>query len=225
MTEIRELGEELKRVLSGRGWRVLDSILPLLAFLVLNASRGLNTALAGALVMAALLALARVLRRESPVYALGGVGGVLLAGVFAYTSVSDRDFFLPGLISGTITVVVCVVSVAANRPAAAWTSYLARRWPLEWYWHARVLPAYNEVTIGWGVAFAARLALELWLYQSGEIEALGAARVLLGWPYTILLLVLTYLYGTRRLRNLGGPGVVEFKEGKGPPWQGQLRGF
>ncbi len=225
MAKLQELGEELKLVMSGRGGGLLDLFLPLLVFLVLNAFLGLNPALVAALAIAALLGIIRILKHESLVYAFGGLGGLALAAVFAYLSGSGKGFFIPGLISGSITVVLCVVSVAVNRPIAAWTSFVTRRWPLEWYWHPRVLPAYNEVSIGWGVAFAARLAVEFWLYQSGEVNTLGTARIFLGWPYLIVLLILSYLYGMRRLSGLGGPSVKEFKEGKEPPWEGQQRGF
>ena len=112
-----------------------------------------------------------------------------------------------------------------RRPMVAWTSYLARRWPLGWYWHANVLPAYNEVTIAWAVAFSIRLALEFWLFQQDAVNTLGAARVVLGWPFTVGLLIASYLYGLWRLDNLAGPSVEEYKAGQEPPWEGQKRGF
>jgi len=225
VTKYQELKEELIGVLSGRGSRLLDSFAPLLVFLILSPLSNLKIAIYAALGLAAFLAMLRILRRESLVYALGGLGGVSLAAVFALLSGSGRGFFLPGLISGSVTVVLCVVSVALNRPLVAWTSFVTRRWPLDWYWHACVLPAYNEVTIGWAVAFAGRLALEFWLYQQDALGALGTVRILLGWPFIVVLLVITYLYGMWRLRQLGGPSVQEFKEGKEPPWQSQQRGF
>lgn len=225
MTKVHELKEELAGVLSGRGSRLLDSFAPLLVFLIITPLFGLNIAIYAALGLAGLFALLRILRRESLVYALGGLGGVSLAAVFALLSGSGRGFFLPGLISGTVTVVLCVVSVALNRPVVAWTSFVTRRWPLEWYWHPRVLPAYNEVTIVWGVAFAARLILEFWLYQQDALGALGVARIVLGWPFIVVLLVVSYLFGMWRLRKLGGPSVQEFKEGQEPPWESQQRGF
>lgn len=220
-----ELQEEFRSVFSGRGSRLLDSFLPVLVFLTANALIGLNLALIGAVTIAVLLAIFRVVKKDSLVYALGGLGGVVLATVLVRTSGSETGFFLPGLISGGITVLLCVISVAINRPLVAWTSFLTRRWPLKWYWHPQVLPAYNEVTMMWAVAFSARLALEFWLFQQGAVNALGATRVLLGWPYTILLLVASYLYGVWRLGRLRGPGVEEFKTGKSAPWEGQKRGF
>jgi hypothetical protein len=225
MNRIKELQEELKSVLSGRGKKLLDSILPLLIFLIANSLFGVNVALGAALVVTGLFAIVRILKKESLVYALGGLGGVLLAGIFVKLSGSDTGFFLPGLISGAITVVLCTVSVIINRPLVAWTSFIARRWPLDWYWHPNVLPAYNEVTIIWAVAFSARLALEFWLFQREAVNALGITKIILGWPFIVILLIATYLYGLWRLAHLEGPSIDEFKEGKQPPWQGQKRGF
>jgi hypothetical protein len=225
MGKINEIQEELKSVLAGRGSRLLDSFLPLLIFLVANPLFGVDAALLSALAVAGVFALFRIFKKESLAYALGGLGGVLLAGVFVKLSGSESGFFLPGLISGTITIVLCIASVVINRPLVAWTSFIARRWPLGWYWHPKVLPAYNEVTILWAVAFSGRLALEFWLYQQEAVNALGAARIILGWPFIIILLIATYLYGLWRLSNLRGPSVEEFKAGAEPPWEGQKRGF
>ena len=166
-----------------------------------------------------------IARKENLAYALGGLGGTLLAAVFVKLSGSGSGYFLPGFVSGAVTVVLCIVSVAFNRPLVAWTSFITRRWTLAWYWHPQVLPAYNEVTILWAVAFAARLTFEFWLYQQEALGALGTVRILLGWPFIIALLIVSYLYGLWRLGKLGGPGVEEFKAGKAPPWEGQKRGF
>jgi len=225
MSRIKELQEELKSVLSGRGARLLDSFLPLLIFLIANPLFGVNIALWVALGVASLFAIVRIIKKESLVYALGGLGGGLLAGIFVKLSGTDTGFFLPGLISGAITIVLCTISVVINRPLLAWTSFISRRWPLDWYWHPKVLPAYNEVTIIWAVAFSARLALEFWLFQQKAVNALGVTKILLGWPFIVILLIASYLYGLWRLDHLNGPGVEEFKTGKEPPWEGQKRGF
>ncbi|MBN2502687.1 MAG: DUF3159 domain-containing protein [Anaerolineales bacterium] len=225
MSKIKELQAEFQAVFVGRGTQLLDSFLPLLIFLAANLLFGTNVALWAALGVATLLAAYRIFQRQNLVYALGGLGGVVLAAVFVKLNNSAAGFFLPGLISGAITVILCVVSVALNRPVVAWSSFIARRWPLKWYWHPKVLPAYNEVTIMWAVAFAARLALEYWLYQRQAVGALGAIKIFLGWPYTILLLIVSYLYGVWRLGQLHGPSVEEFITDQAPPWEGQKRGF
>jgi len=225
MSKLEELIQEFRTVFAGKGGRLLDSFLPLLLFLIGNPILGLNKALWVALGTAGAVAFYRIFRKQNLVYALGGFGGVLLAAVFVWVSGSDTGFFLPGLISGAVTVILCVVSVVLNRPLVAWTSFITRRWPLGWYWHPRVLPAYNEVTMMWAVAFSIRLALEYWLFRQAAFQALGAVRVALGWPYTVVLLVISYLYGLWRLGKLQGPSIEEFKMGKQPPWEGQKRGF
>jgi hypothetical protein len=122
-------------------------------------------------------------------------------------------------------VVGCLASVLAGRPLVAWTSYVARRWPLAWYWHPRVRPAYSEVTLMWVAFLTLRLLLQLLLFQEQSVGTLAVIQVVSGWPATIVLLVLSYLYGTWRLRHLRGPSVEEFKAGTEPPWEGQRRGF
>lgn len=225
MDKLRELREELSGILSGKGSRLIDSFLPPVVFLIANSAASLTIALWSAVAVSLAFAVYRLMRKENLIYALGGLGGTLVAAVFAGISGEGSGFFLPGFFSGATTVILCIVSVAFNRPLVAWSSFITRRWPLEWYWHPQILPAYNEVTIAWAVAFSARLTFEFWLYQQDAVGALGTTRILLGWPFIVLLLIGTYLYGLWRLAKLQGPSVEEFKAGKAPPWEGQKRGF
>ena len=63
------------------------------------------------------------------------------------------------------------------------------------------------------------------IYKGYYKETLGVIQVLTGWPGTALILMLSYVYGIWRLKKLGGPSVLEFIDGKEPPWEGQKRGF
>jgi hypothetical protein len=220
----RELLEELRTVFSGRS-NLLDSILPPTIFVLLNAFLGFEVALWGSLAVALIITVLRLLRHQPLGYALGGLGGVLLAVLVAWLLGRAEGYFLPNIITGAGLSLLCVVSVLAGRPMVAWTSYVVRRWPLAWYWHLRVRPAYSEVTLAWAVFFALRLAVQLWLLREQVAGFLSIVNVLAGWPATLALLVISYLYGTWRLRNLGGPSVEEFQAGAGAPWEGQRRGF
>lgn len=225
MNKLQELWEELKQVFGGKGVKLLDAALPVVVFLAANPRLGLILALILSVVTAAVFALVRLIKKENLYYALGGLGAALLAAVFAYLNDSAAAFFLPGLISSAITVFLLLISTLFKRPLAAVSSHLTRGWPLAWYWHEKVRPAYTEVTLFWAVGFGARLALEYWLFQRGAAGSLGLIRTVLGWPYTILLLILSYLYGLWRLGRLEGPSVEEFKSGVESPWVGQKRGF
>lgn len=219
-----EIWEELQTVFFGR-LRWADSLLPALVFLILNAFFGFQIALWGSIGMALLFVGVRLLRREPVGYALGGFGGVMLAVILARIVGGAEGYFLPGIISGLFTSLLCLVSVIVRRPLVAWTSYATRRWPLNWYWHPQVRPAYSEVTLAWAAFFSLRAILQFELFQDQAAGVLGLFQLISGWPAMIILLIASYLYGIWRLGRLGGPSVKEYKVGAEPPWQGQQRGF
>ncbi len=219
----RELLDELRTVLGGVG--LLDTILPPLLFVLLNGTAGFNAAMLGALGTALLIALLRLRRQQSLLYALAGMASVGLAIGLAYFLGRAEGYFLPAIANSGLTIAVALVSLVIRRPMVAWTSYLARRWPLEWYWHPRVRPAYSEVTVAWIGFFALRLFWQVTLFQGGDVSQLALVNALIGWPATILLLIASYLYGIWRLGTLHGPSVEEFRNRTPAPWQSQRRGF
>ena len=219
----RELLDEF-RIVMGTG-NLLDAILPPVIFLLINGIFGFQAAMWASLGPAVLIAVLRLWRGQSLLYALVGIGSVVLAILIVWFLGRSEGYFLPDLVSGGLTFALAFVSLLLRRPFVAWTSFIARRWPLEWYWHPRVRPAYSEVTIVWAVFFALRLVWQVALYQAQAASQLAFISALLGWPALIILLVFSYLYGTWRLGNLKGPSVEEFKNQTPPPWQGQKRGF
>jgi hypothetical protein len=221
--KVRELLEEFRMVTGKVG--LLDTILPPILFLLLNGLAGFNAAMIGAMGLALLIAVLRLRRKQSLLYALAGMASVGLAIGLAYLLGRSEGYFLPGIVNGALTIALALVSLVIRRPMVAWTSYLARRWPLDWYWHVRVRPAYTEVTLAWIAFFALRLFWQVTLFQGGNASLLALVNALTGWPATIVLLLLSYLYGTWRLTTLRGPSVEEFRSNVPAPWQGQRRGF
>jgi hypothetical protein len=219
----RELVEEFRTVTGKVG--LLDTILPPVLFLLLNNLAGFPVAMIGALVTSAFIAIFRITRQQSLLYALAGIASVGLAIAIALLMGRSEGYFLPGIVNGGITIALALVSVLIRKPMVAWTSYLARRWPLDWYWHAQVRPAYTEVTFAWILFIALRLLWQVALFQGNDVSQLVLFNALTGWPATILLLILSYLYGTWRLSKLGGPSVTEFRDKVPPPWVGQRQGF
>lgn len=222
-SKARELLEEFRSVAGKVG--LLDTILPPILFLLLNGLAGFTAAMIGALGLSVLITVLRLRRGQSLLYALAGMGSVGLAIALAYLVGSSEGYFLPGIVNGGLTVALALVSLLIRKPMVAWTSYLARRWPLDWYWHEKVRPAYTEVTLAWILFFALRLFWQVTLYQGRDVSQLALVNTLTGWPATVILLILSYLYGTWRLAQLRGPSVEEFRDGAPAPWQGQRRGF
>jgi len=224
MDKLREIVEEFRTVVAGRV-KLMDSILPPLLFLVVNGLAGAEWAVGAALATSLLLAGWRWRQGESLLYALLGLAAAALAYLVVRLLGRAEGFFLPSIFTSGLTALLAVISILARRPLVAWSSVLARRWPLGWYWHPKVRPAYAEVTWVWALFFGLRALLQLRFFQAGDAGGLALANLLGGWPALIILLVFSYLYGTWRLRNLGGPSVAEFESDTPPPWKSQQKGF
>jgi len=219
-----EVIEELRTVAFGRG-AMLDAILPPLAFLITRALKDSQTAMLVALLTAGILTGLRASRRQPITYALLGLGGSLLALLAAQALQRAELFFLPDLMTNVVLFAASLASIIAGRPLVAWASHLVRRWPRAWYWHPRIRPAYTEVTLAWALYFLLQGILQWAALQQQNPDLQAAIALIGGWPATVALLILTYLFGTWRLVHLGGPSVAEFRTQTPPPWSGQRRGF
>lgn len=222
MNKKQEILEELRSVLAGR---TFDALLPPIIYVIANAIFGLIPGAIIAISGALLIFLLRLFKKQDWKYTLGGLLAVFLAAGLAYFTQNAASYFLPGLISGALLLLLALISLLIGKPLAAWLSHLTRGWPVHWFWRSDVKPAYTEVTLFWLLFIAARFVIQLYLYLKGDVTTLGWANTLLGWPVTIIVLVLSYIYGIWRLRQLKGPGVDEFIENKLPPYRGQTRGF
>lgn len=222
MNKGKEVLEELTSVLSGK---TLDAIVPPLVFVIVNSMFGLTSAIIIALILSSTVGIYRLIRKQSGIYALGGSLGILLAGGFAFLADNASNYFLPGIITNAFVLLLSIVTLIIDKPLAAYASHLTRGWKLDWFWRKDVKPAYREVTIMWSLFFLIRTIIQVTLFLSDNVDALVWANTLLGLPVTIAVLILSYIYGIWRLRNLKGPGIDEYLENKTAPFRGQTRGF
>jgi hypothetical protein len=221
---LSDVSGELRSLLSGRAG-VADGVLPPVVFAVVNVFAGVTPAAwAGAGTGIAIVGW-RLARRRPVKFAFSGLAGTLIATALALRSGRAETFYLPGIISGAVTTAAIVGSLIVRRPFVAYASWVSRSWPIEWYWHPRVRPAYATVTWLWAAYFGLRTGVTWWLYAAERTEALAAVRVATGWPALVLLLATTYVWGRHRLGALGGPSVEEFEADLPPPWTGQQQGF
>lgn len=226
MNKWQEIREELKVVFAQDSYRIFDSVAPVLLAVLLNVFLSDWRWKVGILALFSLIVLIlRIARHQKVRFLLAGVGLAAFLVALNLINQNEQAVFLPGIITGGVTVLICLVSVVLGKPIAAWSSYLTRRWPLEWYWHAQIKPAYRDVSLFWAVAFGLRLAIETFLFQNNQLTQAGFLKLAIGWPYTLIVLILSYLFGRWRLTTLQGPSVEEFQNDAKPPWVGQQRGF
>jgi hypothetical protein len=216
--------EDMQQIFLERN-KLLDTILPPFIFMAANTLWSLLPALWLALGIGLLIMVVRITKRQSLLFALTGYAGILLAVLIAWQLSRAAGYFLPNIVINAAIILLGLISLIADRPVFAWMSSAAHKWPRDWYWHPDVLPAYREVTLGWGVFLLLRLLLQIYFYRLNAVNMLGTFQVLTGAPSTILLLMISYFYGVWRLKQLQGPGIEEFEIGLPPPWRGHKGGF
>jgi hypothetical protein len=163
---------------------VAESVLPAVVFVVVATATGqdVTAAAIAALGVAAVLTLARLVRRQTPVYAVGGVVGVAIAGYVASRTGRAEDFFLPGLLANAAYAGAFVISIAVRWPLLGVIVAGASGRDMEWRDDPVRRRAYARASWIWVCLFVLRIAVQLPLYLAGALVALGTARVAMGVP-------------------------------------------
>jgi len=202
---------------------VFDSILAPVFFVLLNRFFDLNIAIIGTGFLVVLTIIYRVLRKDDLKFAFIGVVGTIVALLIARFQGSASGFFLPGIIRDLSIALIGFVSILIRRPFTIYSSQYFRKWPMEWYLLPSVKPAYNQVAILWVAFLSLKGGLQILFFNNPEILAI--IKLSTSNQTTLVLLIVSYFLGLRKLKNLKGPSVEEFKNNVSPPWKGQERGF
>jgi hypothetical protein len=123
--------------------------------------------------------------------------------LIAFYTGSAEGYFLPGIWMSLAMAVVLTVSIAVRRPlvGVVWNALTsagdARR-----VWHADkvALRAFDVATLTFVAVFAARFAVQDWLYDAGSAGWLAVTRIAMGYPLLALALLVTY-WAVRRARG------------------------
>ena len=178
---------------------VVDGGLPPLLFAVVHAVVGAGTAGSVALLSASTAAAAtgsvivvlRLVRREPLRQAMGGLAGLAIAIAFALRSGEARGFFLPGIYVDAAYAIAFLGSALVGRPLIGfvygWLSGRRRQWRDD----ASLYRTLTVATLGWSLVFAVRAGGQAYLYLDDQPALLAAGKLVLGWPLTILAVVLT----------------------------------
>ena len=201
---IGSLGEELRSDIPIQnsmlahaidGWRgIIDSSLPSLVFVIayLTTSQNLTISIWCALGAGAVIALWRLLRRQSLQQVLGGFGGVALSAFIAGRTGNAADFFLPGLLINLAYGLAFAVSNLVRWPLVGVGVGAATGDMTGWRKDPQLKRAYYIATWLWAGMFALKLAVQLPLYFAELVGALGIAKIVMGWPLMLIVGLITY---------------------------------
>jgi hypothetical protein len=173
---------------------IAETSLPAVAFVAAYGVSGssTNTAAAVAVAVAAVLAGARLVRRESPRHAVWGLVGVAFAAFIAARSGRAENFFLPGLLANAAYAAAFLVSIAVRRPLVGVIVGLLDGEGTAWRGDPTRMRAFVRASWLWACLFLGRLVVQLPLYLAGAVVALGIARTAMGLPLFALALWLTW---------------------------------
>ncbi len=172
-----------------------ETALPAVAYVVAYTASGSDTTVAGivAVGLALALAIARLVRRESPRHALSGLLGVGFAAFIAAKSGKAENFFLPGLLLNAAYAAAFLISILVRWPLVGVVVTKLDGEDSAWRSDALRMRAFRRASWLWVGMFSARLLVQLPLYLAGAVVALGIARTAMGIPLFALCLWLSWL--------------------------------
>src|SRR5690625_5074789 len=173
---------------------LIESIAPGLVFVVVFvASRDLTWSLIGAVALALVGAISRLVARSSLNYVLGGLVGVGIGTIWAWRTGQAEDFFVWGLYVNAGGVLLALASIFARRPLVGLV--VGRLLPgLDGWQHDRaVRRRFASATWLWVALFGLRLAVQLPLYLNAQVGWLGTARLVMGVPLWAVVLDFTWI--------------------------------
>jgi hypothetical protein len=171
---------------------IAETSLPAVAYAAVYPFADTNVAAIVAVAVAAVFAIARLARRQTPRHALSGVIGVGFAAFVAARSGKAENFFLPGLLLNAAYAAVFFVSASIRRPLVGYLVGQLDGEGTAWREDPVRLRAFTRASFLWSGLFTLRLAVQLPLYIAGAVVALGVARTAMGIPLFALGLYLTY---------------------------------
>lgn len=175
---------------------ILDSAIPVLLFVVVNAIAGLTSAVIAAVAAGVVIAVVRLLRKEPISQAVGGLFGVAIAAFIAARTGEAKGFFLLGIWSFVVYGAVLLISVLVRWPliGVIWENLNGRG--NAWRRDRRTVRRYDLATLLWVLVCVARFVVQRWLYDSNQVGWLAFARIAMGYPVFVLAILGTVLIVT-----------------------------
>jgi hypothetical protein len=157
--------------------------LPSVVFIIVyTATTSLNSSLWSAIAVAAVLTVVRLVQRDKLQHALGGLMGVAVCAAFAKYTGQAKNFYLPGVLLNIGEGLLFSVSALVRWPIVGVVIGPITGEMTAWREHPERLRAFTFSTWLLAAMFAVRVAIEVPLYLGNQLTALGAAKVVLGYP-------------------------------------------
>ena len=169
------------------------SSLPVIVFVPVSTWFGLVPAIIAALSVAALVLIWRLWRRETTQPAISGFIGVGICALIAYVVGESKGYFLFGIWSALLWAGVFAGSILVRRPIVGYIWAFIKEHDTSWRRVRKAVWAYDIATLIWVVVFLSRFFVQQYLYDLDQTGWLGFARIAMGWPLTVLAVLVMFI--------------------------------
>ena len=197
--------EDRDKVVNALGGKkgLIDSGVPSIVFLVVfNISKEVNTAIMSALALSLILAIFRLIKKDTIQHSVSGVIGVLICAYFANKSGNASDFYIPKLLTNLGYGTVYLIANLVGWPILGVVLGPLLGENFTWRNNPARKRMYVKASWIWVAMFFSRIAVQYPIYKSGNVNLLGTVNLAMGYP-----LFFAAAYGTWLVIKTGPPAV------------------
>jgi hypothetical protein len=178
-------GQDRDKVINALGGKkgLIDSGLPAVVFLIVfNINQDLQGAIWASLSLAIILAIWRLIRKDTIQHSISGVIGVLICAYFANRSGNATDFYIPKLLTNLGYGTVYLIANLVGWPILGLVLGPLLGENFTWRNNTRRKKMYIKASWLWVALFFSRIAVQYPIYKSGNVNLLGTVNLAMGYP-------------------------------------------
>jgi hypothetical protein len=178
-------GQDRDKVINALGGKkgLIDSGLPAVIFLIVfNFNQDLQRAIWAALSLSIILAIWRLIRKDTIQHSVSGVIGVLICAYFANRSGNATDFYIPKLLTNLAYGTVYLIANLVGWPILGLVLGPLLGENFTWRNNPRRKKMYIKASWLWVAMFFSRIAVQYPIYESGNVNLLGTVNLAMGYP-------------------------------------------
>lgn len=175
---------------------LVETTVPGLVFIALyTVNKDIHMAALTALGLSAVLAVLRLVRKDTMKHAFSGVFGVAFGVLFAMMTGNAKDFYLPGMLYTLGLALAYIITSAAGVPLLGLVLGPVFKENLSWRTrNPGRKRAYTKASYAWGAILLVKSAILFPLYFWGDTEQFGWVTVALKIPPFLLAVWLTWVF-------------------------------
>ena len=190
------MSQERDRIVNALGGTrgLIDNGVPSIIFLVLfNIKHELKSAIYAAVITSAILAIWRLIKRDTLQHAISGFIGILICAWFARHGGQAKDYYIPSFIKNSVYALLYASGNLIGWPILGIVIGPLIGENLEWRKVSERKRVYTLAGWIWVGMFVIRLVIMYPLYKADQLNALGIASIALGYPLFLLTIWWTWL--------------------------------